>query len=250
MPRRYDSKAALASVARRCASGVGLSSNIRVMSADHGRSRCRSASGTPSSSAMTATGTSSSRSAIRSNSPSASAPSIASPTMASIRGRSASTVRGVNAVDDQPSQARVVGRLHVDHLDRQQVPERRLVLGRGRATPRLVGGDVEIRAAQPPVAQQRVDVGVTRDEPLVRALVIADGRLVTESGEGRVGIGHEGRVPRVVAELRRRGRPAPRSRRPPWMAWSTSPDARGISPRRRRRGRGTVRGRGRRPPRR
>ena len=44
----------------------------------------------------------------------------------------------------EPSQAGVIGRLHVDHLDAEEIPEGGLVGRRRAATPGLVAGDVEI----------------------------------------------------------------------------------------------------------
>jgi hypothetical protein len=89
----------LAVTARRPASGVGLSSNIPVMSADQGRSRPRSASGTPSISAITATGSGSATAAIRSPPPSASSPPTSSSASRATVGRSDSTMRGVKALE-------------------------------------------------------------------------------------------------------------------------------------------------------
>jgi hypothetical protein len=61
---------------------------------------------------------------------------------------------------DQAAKARVVGRLHVDHLHGEEVPERRLVGRRRRATPGLMARHVQVGAPETPVAQQRVDVGM------------------------------------------------------------------------------------------
>ena len=117
----------------------------------------------------------------------------------------------------------MVGRLHVDHLDREEVPERRLIGGWWRATPRLVAGDVEVRSPEPPVAQQGVDVGMSRDEPLVGALVVDDRCLVTQPGEGRVGSATNAGFHGIVAELGGGRRPPARPPRREWRAASSTP---------------------------
>ena len=83
------------------------------------------------------------------------------PRVAWIRGRWPSTVRGVNAVEHQPPEAGVVGRLHVDELVALEVPERVLPRGRLRPAPLRGRRHVEVGPAQTPVAQERVHVART-----------------------------------------------------------------------------------------
>ncbi len=109
-------------------------------------------------------------------------------------------------LEHEPSQPRVVGRLAVEHAVAVQLGERRVPRGRRRSTHLLVGRRVQVGAAQPPVAQQPVDVRVARDEPLRRPLVVDDRVALPHLTEHRVRVGDERRVGRVEPEVgRRRG---------------------------------------------
>ena len=120
----------------------------------------------------------------------------------------ASTVRGVNAVQHQPSQPRVVGRFEVEHPGVVELVERGVPGRRLRPAELGVGRLVEVGPTEPPVAQQAVDVGVARDEPLVRLVVPQDRMLVAEAPVDRVRVGDERRIGRVEPEVARgdRGR--------------------------------------------
>ena len=126
---------------RRGVLATGCSSYIPQMSADHGRSRCRSASGTPSISAMTATGSGSATSAIRSTAAAARRTSSTSPSaIACTRRPQPLDHARRERLGDQPAQPRVVGRLQVEHAVADEVPERRRASGGGAGgpTPRAV----------------------------------------------------------------------------------------------------------------
>ena len=83
---------------------------------------------------------------------------------------------GSERLRHEPAHACVIRRLHVEDPGVDQVPERRVPVGRGRAAHLLVGGGVQVRAAEAPIPQQGVDVGVPGDQPVVGRLVVDDGR--------------------------------------------------------------------------
>ena len=96
----------------------------------------------------------------------------------------------------------MVGRLEVEHPGVVELVERG-VPGRRLGPAHLgVRGLVEIGPAQPPVAEQPVDVGVARDEPLAGLGVPQDRMLVAQAPVDRVRIGDERRIGRVEAERR------------------------------------------------
>jgi hypothetical protein len=111
---------------------------------------------------------------------------------------------------DQPAQAGVLGRLDVEHPVADDVPERRVLRRLLRPAHLGVRRDVQVAAAQPAVAQQRVDVRVPGDEPLVGRLVVLHPRALAQHrvgvvrvrDEGRVGGGEHGHAP----DARGRGR--------------------------------------------
>ena len=102
----------------------------------------------------------------------------------------------------QAAHARVVGRLHVEDPVADQVPERLVPLGVGRVPHLLVARLMQVRAAEPAVAQQRVHVGVACDEPVVGALVVRDRPVPAELLVDGVGVGDERGV--GGGEVRRR----------------------------------------------
>jgi hypothetical protein len=85
----------------------------------------------------------------------------------------------------------VIGRLAVEHAVADHRPERREVVGIRRAAHLLVGRHMEVRATEPPVAQQRVDVVVPRDQPLVGRLEPAHRRGVAQVGVRVIGVRDE-----------------------------------------------------------
>ena len=84
----------------------------------------------PSISAITATGSGSATAVIRSISPAPATASTSPSISAGTFGRSASTMRGVNALDTSAADPGVIGRLHVEDAAADQVPERRVPGGR------------------------------------------------------------------------------------------------------------------------
>ena len=73
---------------------------------------------------------------------------------------------------DQPSNSGVIGRLHVQDPVVDQMPERLVAGRRSVVTHLFVALDMQVGAAEPAVAQQRVDVFVPRDEPVGGGLVM------------------------------------------------------------------------------
>lgn len=91
----------------------------------------------------------------------------------------------------------VVRRLQVEH---PVVVERveRLVRGGRRGPPEvLVREPVLIRPPEPALPEQRGDVRVVRDEPLVRGLVVLHTAVGAELGVGGVRVGEKRRVPGI-----------------------------------------------------
>ena len=130
----YAANSALAMTASASCSGVRFSSYILTIACDQGRSRWRSASGQPSSSAMTRTGSGSARSAMTSNEPSASRRSAQSSSRPGGQlldpGPEPGHVAAAERALDQPAQPGVLRRLAVeDRVGVQPVEGLPLVLG-------------------------------------------------------------------------------------------------------------------------
>ena len=104
---------------------------------------------------------------------------------------------------DESSQARVVGRLEVEHPGVVELVERGVPGGRLRPAEVGVRGHVEIRPAQAPVAQQTVDVLVARDHPLPRLVVPEHGMLVPQAPVGRIRVRDELRIMGPEADVGR-----------------------------------------------
>ena len=101
----------------------------------------------------------------------------------------------------QAADAGVVRRFQVQHAVVVEGVER-LVFRRGRgAAEVLVGETVLVGAAEAAVAQQRRDVRVVRDQPLVRGFVVHDPAPGPQFGVRGVRVREERRVPGVESEV-------------------------------------------------
>ena len=107
-------------------------------------------------------------------------------------------------LEDQPPEPRVIGRLEVQHAHVVELVERRMPGRRLGPAHLRVRRLVEIRPAQPAVAQQPVDVGVPRDQPLVGGGVPQDRMLVLQPPVDRVRIRDEPGVGGIEPELQGR----------------------------------------------
>ncbi len=158
-----------------------------------GAACARSASGTPSSSAITITGSGSAKSCSRSIRPAGATASISRSASWAIVSRRPATRCGVKALRQQPLEPRVLGRLAVHQVLRLEVVE-----GRpgwvGRWLGAILAGPL---AAQPPVAQQRDNILVARVEGLIPVRIIEGRRPLAQLGQGRVGVGDKGGVVQV-----------------------------------------------------
>ena len=107
-------------------------------------------------------------------------------------------------LEDQPSEPRVIGRLEIQHAHVVQLVERPMPGGRLGPAHLRVGRLMEIRPAEPAVAQEPVDVGVPRDEPLVGGGVPQDRMLGLQPSVDRVRIRDEPGVRGIEPELQGR----------------------------------------------
>ena len=114
---------------------------------------------------MTATGSGSATSAIRSPPPARRTRRPARRRAAARSGRSASTLRGVNALETS-RRSRVWSGGSTSSMPLRMSRQNGSWLRVGRPAELLVGGHVQVGTAEPAVAQQRVDVGVPGDQPL------------------------------------------------------------------------------------
>ena len=95
----------------------------------------------------------------------------------------------------EPPQPRVIGWLEVEHPGVVELVERGVRCRRLRPAELGVGRLVEVGPTETPVAQQAVEIGMSRDEPLVRLGVPQDRMLVAEAPVDRVRVGDERRDP-------------------------------------------------------
>ena len=91
----------------------------------------------------------------------------------------------------EPPHPGVVRGLHVQDPGVDQVPERGVPLGRRGAAHLGVRGEVSVRAPEPSIAQQGVDVLVPRDQPVVGGVVVGDRFTLAQVGVDRVRVGDE-----------------------------------------------------------
>ena len=129
-----------------------------------------------------------------------------SPSASSCTGvRIDSTMRGVNAFDTSRRSRVWSGGSMSSMPCVDQMPER-VERRRGGSWPNSsCVADVQIRAAEPAVAQQRVHVVVAGHEPLVGGLVVEDRRRRTQALVRRVGVGDEPDVVGIEPERPRIG---------------------------------------------
>ena len=104
-------------------------------------------------------------------------------------------------LEHEPPQPRVIGRLEVEHPGVVELVERR-VPGRRLGPAHLrVRRLVQVGPAETAVAQQPVDVGVPRDEPLRGGRVPQDRAFVAQAPVDRIRVCDERRVRGIEAEL-------------------------------------------------
>ena len=104
-------------------------------------------------------------------------------------------------LEHEPAQPRVVGRLEVEHARVVELVERRVPGGRLRPAHLRVRRLVEVGPPETAVAEQPVDVGVPRDEPLRGGRVPQDRMVVAQALVDRVRIRDERRIRGIEAEL-------------------------------------------------
>ena len=101
----------------------------------------------------------------------------------------------------QPSQPGVVGRLDVEHAAADDPPERRVRRRLVRAAHLGVRRDVQVAAAEPPVPQQRVHVGVPAHQPGVGRRVVHDARSAPQHLAGGVDIAGPSAPPATLSTI-------------------------------------------------
>ena len=122
----------------------------------------------------------------------------------------------------QPSNPRVVGRLHVQDAVRDEVPERVVLRRRGRVPHLLVRGEMEVGATEAPIPQEGVHVLVAGHQPQIEGLVVEHRGAIAELAVDGIRVGDEAGVGGMEAHVHP---PTVASGHVVWSDGSASPDS-------------------------